>query len=112
MATNFVQDGGTITLTAPYAVASGAGAVIGSIFGVALQTLASGAVGEFKVTGVWDLATNAADVLAVGAKVYWDTATKKATSVATGALLVGVAVAAKAASATTARVRLNGTNIN
>ena len=32
---NYVQPGNTITLTAPYAVVSGDGLLVGSIFGVA-----------------------------------------------------------------------------
>jgi predicted RecA/RadA family phage recombinase len=35
---NFVQPGNTITLTAPYAVASGDGLLVGYIFGVAAGT--------------------------------------------------------------------------
>jgi predicted RecA/RadA family phage recombinase len=33
---NYVQEGDVLTLTAPYAVASGAGLQVGSIFGFAL----------------------------------------------------------------------------
>ena len=39
---NFVQPGNTITLTAPYAVASGDGLLVGSIFGVASGSAALG----------------------------------------------------------------------
>ena len=39
---NYVQPGNTITLTAPYAVASGDGLLVGSIFGVASGTAALG----------------------------------------------------------------------
>jgi len=35
---NYVQPGNTITLTAPYAVASGDGLLVGAIFGVASGT--------------------------------------------------------------------------
>ena len=41
MAGNFIQPGDTLTLTAPYTVASGAGAKVGSIFGVAWTTIGS-----------------------------------------------------------------------
>jgi len=37
---NFVQPGKTITLTAPYAVTSGDGLLVGSVFGVAAGTAA------------------------------------------------------------------------
>ncbi len=39
---NFVQPGNTITLTAPYAVASGDGLLVGSIFGIAAGAAALG----------------------------------------------------------------------
>ena len=39
---NFVQPSNTITLTAPYAVASGDGLLVGSIFGVAAGAAALG----------------------------------------------------------------------
>ena len=35
---NYVQPGNTITLTAPYAVTSGDGLLVGAIFGVAAGT--------------------------------------------------------------------------
>ena len=40
---NYVQPGNTITLTAPYAVVSGEGLLVGSIFGVASGTAAPSA---------------------------------------------------------------------
>ena len=47
---NFVQPGNTITLTAPYAVTSGDGLLVGAIFGVAAGTAAIGeAVDEHEV---------------------------------------------------------------
>ncbi len=52
---NFVQKGETLTLTAPYAVNSGGGALVGSIFGVAAADYANAAEGEFQVCGVFDL---------------------------------------------------------
>ena len=38
---NYVQPGNTITLTAPYAVASGDGLLVGSIFGIAAGAAAA-----------------------------------------------------------------------
>lgn len=111
MATNFVQPGETITLAAPYDVASGAGAVVGGIFGVALQTLASGASGEFATCGVWDLLAVTAEAFAVGDPVYWDAGQKKASNGSTGNDLIGSAVKAKTGSETTVRVRLDGVAI-
>ena len=52
---NYIQKGETLTLAAPYAVSSGGGALIGSIFGVAANDYANGEEGEFQVAGVFDL---------------------------------------------------------
>jgi len=108
---NFVQKGETITLVAPYTVVSGAGALVGSIFGVASGDVASGASGEFMVKGVFDLACLSTDTPAQGAKVYWDDTNKRCTTTSTGNSLIGVATEAKANGATTVRVRLNGISI-
>ena len=49
---NFVQPGSTITLTAPYAVASGDGLLVGAIFGVAAGDAAN--LPSFDVTIAMD----------------------------------------------------------
>lgn len=108
---NFVQPGNTITLTAPYAVASGEGLLVGSIFGVAAGTAASGDPVEAALTGVFDITKVGSQAWTVGAKVYWDDTNKRCTTVSTDNTLVGVAIAAVASGAgdTIGRVRLNGT---
>lgn len=108
---NYVQPGGTLTLTAPYAVTSGNGLLVGSIFGVAAGDAASGATVEAALTGVFDLTKIGSQAWTVGAKVYWDDTNKRCTTVATDNTLIGVAVEAVASGAgdTIGRVRLNGT---
>lgn len=106
---NYIQPGDVITLTAPYAVASGGGALVGSIFGVATAPVASGAEGEFKTTGVLDLAKTSAQAWTVGALIYWDDTNKVATSTASTNKLIGCALLAAANPSSTGRVRLNGT---
>ena len=44
---NYVQPGNTITLTAPYAVTSGDGLLVGSIFGIASGAAALGTCSVF-----------------------------------------------------------------
>lgn len=107
---NYVQPGATLTLTAPYAVTSGDGLLVGSIFGVAAGDAASGATVEAALTGVFDLTKIGSQVWTVGAKVYWDDTNKRCTTVATDNTLIGVAVEAVAGGAgeTIGRVRLNG----
>jgi predicted RecA/RadA family phage recombinase len=109
MAKNFIQPGGTITLTAPYAVTSGDGLLVGSIFGVAAGDAASGATVEAALTGVFDLTKIGSQAWSAGDKVYWDNTNKEATKTATANTLIGVATEAVAGGAgdTMGRVRLN-----
>ena len=74
---NQVQSDEIITLAAPYAVNSGAGALIGSLFGVAGKTLANGETGAFATRGVFDLAKVGSQAWTVGAKIYWDNTNKR-----------------------------------
>ncbi|MBB4212689.1 putative RecA/RadA family phage recombinase [Rhodothalassium salexigens DSM 2132] len=108
---NYIQPGATLTLTAPYAVTSGDGLLVGAIFGVAAGDAASGATVEAALTGVFDLTKIGSQAWTAGAKVYWDDTNKRCTTVATDNTLIGVAVEAVAggAGATIGRVRLNGT---
>ncbi len=106
---NYVQPGNTITLTAPYAVTSGDGLLVGSIFGVAAGTAALGEAVETAVEGVYDLKKVASQAWAAGDKVYWDNTAREATKTTTSNTLIGVAVVAVAGGAgdTIGRVRLN-----
>lgn len=107
---NFVDDGATATVTAPYAVASGAGALLGTLFGVAQAAAASGAQVVLSLRGAYDLAKAASQAWTVGAAIYWDDTNKVCTTTASGNTLIGKALAAVGSGAgeTTGRVRLNG----
>jgi predicted RecA/RadA family phage recombinase len=84
--------GEEISMTAPYAVTSGAGALVGKIFGVAAKTLASGAVGTFSLQGVFRLAKEATTAtFADGDPVYWDNTNKVCTNVAQSNWMIGQA---------------------
>jgi predicted RecA/RadA family phage recombinase len=107
---NYVQPGNTITLTAPYAVSAGAGALVGVVFGVACDAVENAAEGEFATVGVFDLAKDSS-VFSQGAAVYWDGSGKKVTSTTSGNKLIGAAVVAALTDDTIARVRLNGTSV-
>jgi predicted RecA/RadA family phage recombinase len=52
----YIQEGEFMTLTAPYAVSSGGGALKGALFGVAVADVANGAEGVFATCGVFTLA--------------------------------------------------------
>lgn len=106
---NFIQSGDVITVAAPYAVAGGAGAMLGLLFGVAQVTFAQTEVGAFVTEGVFDLAGVSADTGSVGDKVFWDDSAKVATTAtATGLFVIGCLTAAKLDAELTVRVRLNG----
>lgn len=107
MAKNYVQEGDVLTLAAPYDVASGAGAQIGSVFGVALVALLSGAVGEFARCGVFSLTALSTATGAQGAKVYWDNSNKRVDTDPTVGMLIGALTTAKTNGQTTAIVVLN-----
>ena len=107
---NFVQLGAIIGVAAPYAVASGAGALVGTLFGVAATDAASGASVELHTEGVFDLVKVGSQAWTVGAAIYWDDTNKRCTTVSTSNTLIGKAVAAVGSGAgeTVGRVRLDG----
>jgi predicted RecA/RadA family phage recombinase len=104
---NYVQDGATITVTAPYDLASGAGCQVGNLFGVAANGYSSGDSAEIMTEGVFDL-VKVTGAIAAGDLIYWDDSNKKVTKAyASGLLLVGAAVAAAQSGDATARVKLS-----
>lgn len=106
---NYVQPGNTITLTAPYDVASGDGLLVGAIFGVATGAAVNGDPIEAALVGVFDLTKVGSQAWVVGDKIYWDDTAKQATKTATSNTLIGVATEAvgNGAGETVGRVRLN-----
>jgi predicted RecA/RadA family phage recombinase len=109
MALVYVQRGDILDLTAPYQRNSGEGALIGAIFGVAVNTVANAAVGQFYVgPGVFTLAKVSAQAWTEGALIYWDNTAKLCTTVSTSNTRIGVAAAAAANPSSTGSVRLNG----
>lgn len=103
---NYVQEGSVLELTAPYQRNSGEGALVGSIFGVAMVDVANGAAANFMVEGVIDLA-KAAGAVTQGALVYWDNTAKNVTTTLTANTKIGVATQAAQSGDATVRVRLN-----
>lgn len=103
---NFLGHGNDQMLTAPVALASGAAALIGAIFGVAKVNIAQGQRGPFCLTGKFELPKDA-NAIAEGARVYWDNTNRVVTATAAGNTLIGVATLAALAATTTVHVRLN-----
>lgn len=108
---NYVAAGDKLTFTAAADYASGAGVLLGSLFGVAQGAIVNGGQGTIALTGVYDLTKVGSQAWTVGALIYW-TGTA-CTNVASTNKLIGVAVAAVGSGAgeTTGRVRLNGAGI-
>lgn len=105
----FIQNGDVITVTAPTGgVASGDGAIVGSLFGVAAFTAAEGEVVEIATRGVYLLPKNPTAVIAAGAQVAWDAVEKQIDVPGTGLYPVGIATEAAGNGITTVRVRLDG----
>lgn len=104
---NYVQPGSAVTLPSPAIVASGAGVLVGAIFGVANNAAASGADVVLSVVGIFDL-PKAIGAMTLGAAVYWDDTAKKVTPTETGNTRIGSAVVAALSGDATARVRLSG----
>lgn len=105
---NYVQPGNTITVNAPADVLSGAGVLVGSIFGVASYDALSGQQVEIAVVGVFDMAKVSAQAWTAGARIYWDDTAKNCTTTASTNKLIGVAVADAANPSAVGRVRLSG----
>lgn len=106
---NFVQPGEVISVAAPYALTSGQGALVGSLFGVAVADAANGTPVELRCDGVFDLTKATGQAWTVGVALFWDNAARNVTTTLTGNTRIGVATAAAASGATVGRVRLNGT---
>lgn len=107
---NFVQQGVNLTLTAPYALTSGDGALVGSIFGVAAGDAENGAEVDLVTEGVFTLPKPELEDIAIGAALYWDDTAKNVTlDDDTGNNpKVGVAVSAAGNPSFSVNVRLNG----
>ena len=95
-----------VTVPAPYDVLSGAGALVGSLFGVAQTTALSGADVPLQMDGVWELKKLSAQAWTVGVKIYWDNTNKQCDTTSAGNTLIGVATETAANPTAVGRVRL------
>lgn len=113
MATNHVQPGDVLTLTAPSGgVESGKGYVIGGLFVVALNSAAATEKFEAARTGVWTMAkaTHATTkAFAEGEIVFWDNGSNKRwDKTGAGFFPAGIAAAAAASTSNECKVLING----
>lgn len=107
---NFRHAGRTCTFIAPYAVASGGGFQVGSLFAVANADAGQGAEVEGDLTGVFSMpkSTAAGTDFTAGTKLYWDNAAKVVTKTANANLFIGAALRDAAAGDAACTIRLNG----
>jgi predicted RecA/RadA family phage recombinase len=105
---NQTLSGKILTLTAPYTLTSGQGALVGNFFGVAKSDIANGASGQFLTKGVVTLAKATGLAWAIGQKLAWDDANKVLTTDLTKGPLVAVAYAAALSGDATGSAKLMG----
>lgn len=107
---NFVQNGEAMRVTAGATITAGQLVVIGSLFGVAQASVASGQEYTANLTGVYRLAkaTGASTGPAQGAPVYRISASNLVTAASSGNTLCGYAWRAAADGDSTVEVRLLG----
>lgn len=106
---NYVQEGKTLTFTAPTGgVVSGGGYMIGGAFVVAAFAAAQTLPFEGDVVGVFDLPKATAIAFAEGERVFWDNTAKQIKKTASGYFPIGFAAAAAINADTSLPVRLDG----
>lgn len=98
--------GDVLTLAAPYTRTAGQGALVGGIFGVALNDVTSAADGEFMTRGEFALEKTSAQAWAVGDRIYWNNSTKLCDSDSAAGRFVGVCTVAAANPTSTGRLVL------
>ena len=106
---NYVSTGDSVECpAAPYALASGAGCLAGTLFGVAVAAAASGAPVVLQTAGIFDLPKAASQAWTFGAKIYWDDTAKVCTTTVASNKEIGKAVVVTGAGAgeTTGRIKL------
>ena len=108
MATNLFADGDRTELTSPYAVTSGQGMLVGTLFGVALSSVAISTPVAVAHVGIWDITKEPSLAISAGARVFWDNANRRVTTTTTSNVCIGHATVAALAADTTVRVRLAG----
>ncbi len=89
------------------AVAAKAVVVIGSIIGIALDAVTTGATGVLEIGRIWSLPKHAGETWVQGDELYWDATNRYLTLTSTGNTRAGRATANAASAASTANINLN-----
>jgi predicted RecA/RadA family phage recombinase len=109
---NYVQKGDIVPVTAPADVASGAGVLVGLLFGVATKAALSGAPVEILTEGLVTLPKATGAGINEGVRVFWDNSAKNVTTTTTGNTCIGWAIGPGnyASGDTSIKVKLGGPN--
>lgn len=109
MAKTFIQEGCTLTFTAPTGgVTAGTPVLIGNVLAVPAATVAQTLPFEGCTEGVHSLVKATGTAWTEGCLLYWDDSAKKITTVSTSNYRIGFAVVAAASGDTTGKVKLSG----
>lgn len=107
LATNYVQDGGTLDLAPGADVTRGVGYLFGAaLFGVALTDAKNGVVSAFRTEGVVTIGKTSALAISVGDRLFWDATNKVVNKTTTAQQQVGIAVEAAANPSATVKMKL------
>jgi predicted RecA/RadA family phage recombinase len=104
---NYVCEGLTIDHAPAAARAAGAGTLIGTKIGVAVNDTAINTAGPFAIKGVYNLPKLSTDVVAQGAALYWDNTNLRLTVTASGNTYAGYAHAAAGNGVATVDIVIN-----
>lgn len=89
---NYVQPGEVLDLVAPANLVSGQAVLVGTIFGCAVQAIASGAVGPVRISGVVTVPKDTNLIINAGDRVFWDAANAWVDKTAAAQVCAGRAV--------------------
>ena len=105
------EEGEYLPFTAPYDRLAGQGMLVGSFFGVVVDSVTAGNQVALSSEGVYQLdkSTGTGTGGAPGQLAYWDNTAKAITAVATGNTKVGCFFLTAADADVSAAVKLNGT---
>lgn len=107
MASTFLHEGRVLDVAAPRDVPSGAGVLVGELFGVAQVAALNTVSVPIMTEGVHVLPKTSAQAHAAGDQIYWDDTNHRCDNTNVGPL-IGVAEAAAANPSATTQVKLRG----
>ena len=107
MEATFCQKGTTVDYTAANGLSVGQVVSLTNIIGVAMNDIASGAVGAVALEGVFIMPGASGITAAIGDKLYWDDTNNVLTSTSTGNVVAGIALTAKATAAANVYLKIN-----